>query len=106
MAEVLYALKRDLDMVTDDVQNLKRSYNLLDYIAKVVRDCQLEQMAQAAQMRRIEERMGRIEERMGRIEERMDRIEERMEKIEKTLLLIVRHLERIDNHLGIEPPKE
>lgn len=54
MAEPLYALQRDLDMITDEVHNLNRSYNLLDYIAKVVRDCQIEQLAQAAQMRRME----------------------------------------------------
>ena len=48
-------------MVTDDVQNLKRTYGLVDYIAKVVSDCQLEQMAQAAQMRRIEGRLDTVE---------------------------------------------
>ncbi|MEK7524534.1 MAG: hypothetical protein AAB588_05915 [Patescibacteria group bacterium] len=65
MTEVLYALKRDLDMVTDDVQNLKRSYNLLDYIAKVVRNSELEQMAQAAQMRRIEKTLLLITKHLG-----------------------------------------
>lgn len=75
MAEQLFALKRDLDMVIEDVKFLKKSYDLLDYIAKVVHDSELEQLAQAAQMRRIEKRL---------------------DVIEKTLQLIVKHL-------GIQP---
>ena len=85
MEEPLYAFKRDLDMVTEDVLWLKKSYGLLDYIAKVVRNCELEQLAQAAQMRRIDDRLDGIEERMGKIEERLD-------KIEHTLALITKHL--------------
>jgi hypothetical protein len=75
---LLFALQRDLDMTNEDVQTLKKSYGLLDYIAKVAYDCQLEQLAQAAQMRRMEARLNVIETRL--------------DKIEKTLLLIVKHL--------------
>lgn len=64
MAKALYALNADLDMVIEDVQNLKRSYNLLDYIAKVVHDVELEQLAQAAQMRRIDAEMVEIRDEM------------------------------------------
>ena len=48
-------------MVTDDVRNLKKSYNLLDYIEKVIRNSELEQGAKAAHMRRIEKRLDSIE---------------------------------------------
>lgn len=82
MADQLYALQMDLDMVVQDVQELKRSYNLLDYIAKVVRNCEIEQVAQAAQMRRIEERLDAMEKNM--------KLEFR--KIHSTLALITKHL--------------
>lgn len=61
-------------MVHDDVETLKHSYTLLDYIAKVVRDCQIEQLAQAAQMRRIEGRIDKLEQRMDKIESKLDLI--------------------------------
>lgn len=106
MAEYLYALQRDLDMVTQDVLWLKKSYNMLDYIAKVVRDSKLEQLAQAAQMRRMEEEMKIMREEMkimkaeiseiktelGQMKEEISQIKEEVSRIKDTLLLITKHL--------------
>ena len=99
MLEPLYALKQDLDMVTNDVQELKHSYDLLDYIAKVVHDSELEQLSQARQMRRMEQRLDAVEQRLDAVEQRLDAVEQRLatiesrlESIEKTLLLITKHL--------------
>ena len=78
MAEALYALKRDLDMVTDEVQNLKKGYGTLDYIAGEIHHLRLEQDCQAAQMRRME----------------------------KTLLWVCKYLTLLGTKLGVEPPKE
>ncbi len=91
MPEQLYALKRDLDMLTRDMDNLKKSYGLLDYIAKVVHDSGLEQMAQAAQMRRMEDEM-----RLMRTV--MENTENRLSRVEKNLVIIMKHL-------GINEPK-
>jgi methyl-accepting chemotaxis protein len=113
----LYALQRDLDMVTQDVEYLKKSYNLLDYIAKVARNSELEQLAQAAQMRRIEDTMKEIWERMDRMEattkqiwERMDRMENTMEQMSQRMDRMENRMDRIENalllickHLGIQP---
>ena len=99
MAEPLYALQRDLDMITDKVYNMERSYNLLDYIAKVVHDCELEQLAQAAQMRRIDQRLAAIE---GKLDDLGD-FKQRMEAVEKRLSVIEIHLRLITKHLGIQP---
>ena len=57
MQEPLYALKTDLDMITDDVHELKRSYNSVDYIAHTVKNLWDEQVCQSEQMRRLEEKM-------------------------------------------------
>lgn len=67
MAEQLYALQRDLDMITDDVQNLKRSYNTVDRIGKRFDDLWLEQLAQSAGMRRLEERLDKVEKILRKI---------------------------------------
>ena len=93
MAEQLYALQRDLNMITEDVNQLKKSYGLLDYIAKVVHDSELEQLAQAAQMRRIEVRIDKTEARLDRVEARLDKMEVRLDKIERLLLLICNKLD-------------
>lgn len=83
-------------MVTSDVQNLKHSYSLLDYIAKVVHDVELEQLAQAAQMRRIEQELHKITIDLSNlkadVDKRMEAIDKRMEAIEKALTLITKHL--------------
>lgn len=93
----LYALKEDLDMVADDVQNLKKSYNLLDYIAKVVRDCEIEQLAQSAQMRRIESRLTVIEADLLDVKTRLTSVEAKLTNIETNIELIMKHL-KIKNH--------
>lgn len=110
MAEPVYALKRDLDMITLEVENLKNSYDLLDYIAQAVRDVQIEQIVQSERMRRMEERLDRVEERLDRVEERLDRVEERLDKVEERLDKIEQRLDNIEKmlslivkHLGITP---
>jgi hypothetical protein len=92
MADQIFALQRDLDMVTEDVLNLKRSFGLLDYMAKVANDCQLEQLAQGAQMRRIEAKLDGYDARFISVESRLNSLEAGFEKMEKTLQLIVKHL--------------
>lgn len=67
MADQLYALQRDLDMIIEEVQNLKRTYNAVDKIAKQFDDLWQEQLAQGAQMRRIEERLDSIDKILGLI---------------------------------------
>lgn len=98
----LYALQRDLNMVVQDVEWLKKPYNLLDYIAKVVHDCELEQLAQAAQMRRMENRFKEIEDRLNKVEARLDRVEARLDKIENRLANIENTLDLIVRRLGIQ----
>lgn len=85
MPEPLYALKRDLDMLTDDVQTLKTSYNLLDYIAKVVRNVEIEQLAQAAQM-------GRMEKDIAEMKSEIAEMKGEIVEIKETLMLIKKHL--------------
>ncbi len=53
----LYALQRDLDMLIDDVKNLKKGYGSLDYIVKMVRDFDVEQLAIGAQLKRVEDQL-------------------------------------------------
>lgn len=110
MAEPLYALKRDLDMMTLEIENLKNSYNLLDYIVKAVRDVQIEQIVQSERIRRMEERLDRVEERLDRVEERLDRVEERLDRVEERLDRVEEKLDKIEKmlsliikHLGITP---
>ena len=113
----LYALKDDLDMLTEDVKNLKHGYGLLDYIAKVVHDSELEQLAQAAQMRRmegrfvvIEKRLDSVEKRLDNVEQRLDAIEQRLDKVEQRLDAMDQRLDKMEKmlrliceHLGIQP---
>lgn len=61
-------------MLTEDQLEMKRSYTLVDYIAKVVGDCELEQMAQGAQMRRMDEWRRKTDLRLDKIEISLDLI--------------------------------
>src|SRR3989338_10670389 len=95
----LYALKDDLDMLTEDVKNLKHGYGLLDYIAKVVHDSELEQLAQAAQMRRMEGRFVVIEKRLDSVEKRLDNVEQRLDAVEKRLDAVEKRLDAVEKRL-------
>lgn len=75
MAEQLFALKRDLDMVTQDVQILKNSYDSIDYIAGKFKDLWDEQTCQSAQMDRMAEDIKKITIRLNEVDGRLDRIE-------------------------------
>ena len=97
----LYALKDDLDMLTEDVKNLKHGYGLLDYIAKVVHDSELEQLAQAAQMRRMEGRFVVIEKRLDNVEKRLDAVEKRLDAVEKRLDAVERRLDAVEKRLDV-----
>lgn len=92
MAEQLFALKRDVNELMEDMQQIKRSYNTVDFIAHTVKNLWDEQQCQAAQMRRIEERLDKVEEGMRILRERMDRIEERLNALEVNMEKIVKHL--------------
>ncbi len=95
----LYALQSDLDMLTQDVHELKRSYNSVDYIAHTMKNLWDEQVCQGAQMRRMETRMAEIETVLSAIGKeqarhamRLDKLEQRMSKIEEFLGKIVKHM--------------
>lgn len=116
MAEQLFALKKDVDELIEDMQQLKRSYNTVDFIAHTVKNLWDEQQCQSAQMRRIEERLAAIEnEQRGqaaqtrRIEERLAAIENeqrgqaaQMRRIEGRLDVLEANVGKIVKHLGIQ----
>ncbi len=131
MAQQLYALKQDLDMLARDIKELKRGYGLLDYLAQVAHTCELEQLAQGAQMRRIEQWFNkcgnaidelnhhitsferqtkarfdtfekRAEGRMSALESRTSALDGKIDKVENTLALLVKNTGLIMKHLGIE----
>jgi len=100
-------------MHTQDIKELKRSYGMMDYMAQVARRCDMEQMAQGAQMRRIEKWFNKcgnaideLKERMIRLEERVIALErqtkERFDKIEDSLAILTKNMGLIMKHLGIE----
>lgn len=93
MAPQLYAFKEDLDMVIQDVQNLKKGYGSLNYFAKIAHDLELEQKCQAGQMKRMEKELRSIRQKFEELAERIDRMETRLDRIEKLLLLICQKLE-------------
>ncbi len=93
MANSLYALQTDLDMITEKIQFLYTGFNTLDWMAQHVKRLDEEMTCQGEQMRRIEGRMDKIEERMAKMEANMNRMEGRMDKMEKLLLLICKKLE-------------
>ncbi len=74
MAGQIYALQRDVDMLTQDMQELKRSYNTVDFIAHTVKNLWDEQVCQAAQMRRMEDRLAKVEDRLVKVEECLAKI--------------------------------
>lgn len=75
MSLPLFALKEDLDMIIQDVYELKHAFNSIDEIAGRFKDMHDEQTCQAEQMRRIEGRLDIIEHRLDKNDLRMDRIE-------------------------------
>jgi hypothetical protein len=87
--EQLFALKRDLDMVTQDVKNLQLGYGALDYITQIVRKLDLELMAQNVQMKRIEAAMFDWAPKM---EKRVENLENGMEVLKGQLSKITVHL--------------
>jgi archaellum component FlaC len=80
--EQLFALKRDLDMVTQDVQQLKKGYTSLDFIAHTVKNMWDEQVCQSEQMTRIEVDMKNMYEHMDGITEEQARQSEQMTRME------------------------
>ncbi|MEK9132210.1 MAG: hypothetical protein AAB606_00670 [Patescibacteria group bacterium] len=99
MAGQLFALKRDVDELSQDMKELKRSYNTVDFIAHTVKNLWDEQQCQAAQMRRIEGRLDvleaevkKINGRLDSLEVRMDRLEAKMDRLEELVIKIVKHL--------------
>lgn len=79
-------------MLTQDIQELKKSYNTVDFIAHTVKNLWDEQVCQAAQMRRIEDRLAKLEDRMAKVEDRLAKIEDRLAKVEEYLAKVVKHL--------------
>lgn len=97
MSKQLYALQIDLDMVTQQISELRMSHDKLDYIAKVVHDSELEQLCQAAQMRRMDDKFLEIKLRLNDLDERLTKLEERFNKfearMESILMAICKKLE-------------
>lgn len=62
MADQLFALQRDLEELSEDMQQLKRSYNTVDFIAHTVKNLWDEQMCQAEQMRRMEKDIAQLKD--------------------------------------------
>ena len=56
MAEQLYALQRDVDMIAAQVQNLTVALNKLDWIAQSLKRMEEELTCQGEQMSRMEKR--------------------------------------------------
>lgn len=93
MAKQLYALQIDLDMVTQQISELRISHDKLDYIAKVVHDSELEQLCQAAQMRRMDDKFLDIQLKLNNFDGRLTNLEARMDKMERILMAICKKLE-------------
>lgn len=81
MNKPLFALKSELDMLTDQVYQLKRSYDLLDSIAEIVHTIETELTILSEQMRRLEKEQGNQSERFSRLEERLKPLSYVMELI-------------------------
>ena len=65
MSIKLYALKEDLDMVVQSVQNLQKGYGALDYIVGTIKKIDDEQTCQSEQMKRMEAQQIHQAERMS-----------------------------------------
>ncbi len=120
MDKPLFALKDDLDMLAEKVQQLYIGFTQLDWIVQKMKKLDEELTCQGEQMRRIEKwmygtdekiqsldqivnrleqridglehRMDSLEHRMDSLERRMDSLEHRMDKMEILLILICKKL--------------
>lgn len=130
MVQQLYALKRDLDMLIEDVNNLKRSYNTVDFIAHTIKNMRDEQICQGEQMRRLEQdmkfrdkqmqcvvddvselkaRVSHLEVRVARLEVqfsqfalRLENMDDRLAKLETTVAKLEAGLAKIAAHFNIQ----
>lgn len=107
MVQQLYALKRDLDMLTSDVNNLKRSYNTVDFIAHTIKNMRDEQICQGEQMRRLEQDMKFRDKQMqcvvddvSELKARVSQLEVRVTKIEVQFTQFALRLEEFDARLS------
>ena len=64
MTTPVFALKKDLEMLTDQVQDLRRSYILLEYMAKMMRGYEDEQRKQSTKIEGFEIRFDTIEQKV------------------------------------------
>lgn len=85
MAERLYALQRDVDMIAIQVQTISKSLSDLDFLVHTIKKLEVEVMCIGAQMRRVEERLLKLEERVSILGIRMDKFEKRLSNIELKL---------------------
>ncbi len=127
MAGQLYALQRDLDMITEKVQFLYTSFTTLDWMAQKMKKMEEELTCQGEQMRRIEVRLDNVESQMKIgfessekrfasleqrfdiferkfycLEQRFDSLEQRFDILERKFESFERTLALITKHLGIQ----
>lgn len=74
MAPPLFALKEDLDMITQDVATLKSSYTSIDHIARRFDDLWKEQLFQSKQMDRMASDISDLKKNQGRMQEDIRKI--------------------------------
>jgi len=72
-------------MLAQDISGLKTSYKAIDRIAKRFDDLWHEQLMQAEQMKRIEDRLKTVEDRLKTVEDRLKTVEDRLGSIENQL---------------------
>jgi len=87
MAEQLYALQCHVDELIKDMQELKHSYNSVDFIAHSIKYLRDEQVCQSEQMRRMEEDIRELKTDSQFVKDQLS--------------LMFQQLKLITNHLGI-----
>ena len=105
MAGQLYALQRDLDMITEKVQFLYTSFTTLDWMAQKMKKMEEELTCQGEQMRRIEVRLDNVESQMKigfeSSEKRFASLEQRFDIFERKFYCLEQRFDSLEQRFDI-----
>lgn len=105
MAEQLYALQRDVDKLSKDMQELRCSYTIVDFIAHNVKNLWDEHVCQAEQMKRMEEDIREIKSDVSQIKSDVQQLKLDVQFLKDQLVLVFQQLKLITDHLKLTPKK-